>query len=78
MSVGGSPHDVYGPSDRRARATRSPSALVALFAYETGQSFWLLLLLGVVIPFALWNAIMGLVVFVHHTHPNIAWFTKSQ
>jgi acyl-lipid omega-6 desaturase (Delta-12 desaturase) len=53
-------------------------ALVALVAYETGQSFWLLLLLGVVLPFALWNAIMGFVVFVHHTHPDIAWFTKRQ
>jgi acyl-lipid omega-6 desaturase (Delta-12 desaturase) len=52
--------------------------LVALVAYETGQSFWLLLLLGVLIPFALWNAIMGFVVFVHHTHPNIAWFSKRQ
>jgi acyl-lipid omega-6 desaturase (Delta-12 desaturase) len=53
-------------------------ALVALVAAETGQSVWLLLLLGVVIPFALWNAIMGFVVFVHHTHPNIAWFSKRQ
>jgi omega-6 fatty acid desaturase (delta-12 desaturase) len=53
-------------------------ALVALVAYETGQSVWLLLLLGVVIPFALWNVIMGFVVFVHHTHPGIAWFSKRQ
>jgi len=51
-------------------------ALVALVAYETEQSVWLLLLLGVVVPFAIWNVIMGFVVFVHHTHPNIAWFTK--
>ena len=51
-------------------------AVVALVAYETEQSFWLLLLLGVVVPFAIWNVIMGFVVFVHHTHPNIAWFTK--
>lgn len=51
-------------------------ALVALVAYETEQSFWLLLTLGVLVPFAIWNVIMGFVVFVHHTHPNIAWFSK--
>jgi omega-6 fatty acid desaturase (delta-12 desaturase) len=53
------------------------AAVVAL-ADSTAQSLWLLLLLAVVIPFALWNAIMGFVVFVHHTHPDIAWFQKRQ
>jgi len=51
-------------------------ALVAVVARSTEQNFWLLLALGVLIPFALWNVIMGFVVFVHHTHPAIAWFQK--
>lgn len=51
-------------------------ALVAFTAYETGQNVWLLLTLGIIVPFALWNAVMGFVVFVHHTHPKIAWFSK--
>jgi len=51
-------------------------ALVAVVAQRSGQNFWLLLTLGVLLPFALWNAIMGFVVFVHHTHPEIAWFQK--
>lgn len=51
-------------------------ALVVFTAYETGQNVWLLLTLGIIVPFALWNAIMGFVVFVHHTHPKIAWFQK--
>jgi omega-6 fatty acid desaturase (delta-12 desaturase) len=50
--------------------------LVAVVAVETGQNFWLLLALGVLVPFALWNAVMGFVVFVHHTHPAIAWFRQ--
>ena len=50
--------------------------LVALVASATEQNFWLLLALGVIVPFALWNVIMGFVVFVHHTHPEIAWFQK--
>jgi omega-6 fatty acid desaturase (delta-12 desaturase) len=51
-------------------------ALVGVVAYQTEQSLWLLGLLGFVVPFALWNFIMGFVVFVHHTHPKIAWFAK--
>lgn len=50
--------------------------LVAIAAYETDQNVWLLLALGVFVPFAIWNAVMGFVVFVHHTHPSIAWFHK--
>lgn len=50
--------------------------LVVLAALESGQSVWLLLTLGVFLPFAVWNAVMGFVVFVHHTHPSIAWFQK--
>lgn len=54
------------------------AALVAVVAAKTDQSLWLLALLGFVVPFALWNVIMGFVVFVHHTHPKIAWFSKRQ
>ena len=51
-------------------------AVVAWVAERTGQSFWLLLALAVIVPFALWNVVMGFVVFVHHTHPSVAWFQK--
>lgn len=53
-------------------------AVVAVVANQTDQNFWLLLVLAVLVPFALWNVIMGFVVFVHHTHPAIAWFQKRQ
>jgi omega-6 fatty acid desaturase (delta-12 desaturase) len=49
---------------------------VATVARGTDQNFWLLLLLGIIVPFTLWNFVMGFVVFVHHTHPAIAWFQK--
>lgn len=51
---------------------------VALAAQRTQQSIGLLLLTGIVVPFLLWNSIMGFVVFVHHTHPSIPWFQKRQ
>jgi omega-6 fatty acid desaturase (delta-12 desaturase) len=51
---------------------------VVSIAHSTGQSIALLLTLAVVVPFLAWNAIMGFVVFVHHTHPKIAWFEKRR
>lgn len=54
------------------------AGVIVIVAQRTGQNVWLLLLLGLALPFALWNGIMGFVVYVHHTHPAIAWFQKRQ
>jgi acyl-lipid omega-6 desaturase (Delta-12 desaturase) len=54
------------------------TGIVAFVAHHTQQNFWLLIGLAIALPFALWNCIMGFVVFVHHTHPTIAWFQKRQ
>jgi omega-6 fatty acid desaturase (delta-12 desaturase) len=54
------------------------TGIVALVASQTHQQFWLLATFAIGIPFALWNTIMGFVVFVQHTHPSIAWFQKRQ
>jgi omega-6 fatty acid desaturase (delta-12 desaturase) len=53
-------------------------ALVAAAARMTGQSFALLATLAVVVPFLIWNGVIGFVVFVHHTSPRIAWFVSRQ
>lgn len=42
-------------------------------AWVTGQSVLLLLACGAVTPFLFWCAMIGFVVYVHHTHPRIAW-----
>jgi len=49
--------------------------LVAM-AYVTDQPWWALVLLGAVLPFLLWNWIMGTVIFIHHTSPEMVWFDK--
>ena len=43
-------------------------------AYLTQQSAWLLLVLGFVLPFFLWNGLMGFVIYVHHTDPQVCWY----
>lgn len=42
-------------------------------AQATGQSAWLMVGLGFVVPFAFWNAMIGFVVYVHHTHTEVQW-----
>ena len=43
-------------------------------ALVTGQSVALLLLTGVIIPFAFWCSMVGFVVYVHHTHVRVSWY----
>jgi omega-6 fatty acid desaturase (delta-12 desaturase) len=46
--------------------------LLAL-ARHTAQPGWLLVGAGFVLPFLVWNGMIGFVVYVHHTHPAVAW-----
>ncbi|MDR3418086.1 MAG: fatty acid desaturase [Nevskia sp.] len=48
-------------------------ALVAA-AVAGHQSVLLNLLAGFVVPYVFWNGMIGFVVYVHHTHPDIAWY----
>lgn len=47
---------------------------LAWAAQATGQSFWSLLVTGFVIPILFWKAMIGFVVYVHHTHTSVAWY----
>lgn len=38
------------------------------------RSLWLTMMLGWVIPYATWNYLMALSIYLQHTHPRIAWF----
>ncbi|MEZ5645178.1 MAG: fatty acid desaturase [Burkholderiaceae bacterium] len=42
-------------------------------AYATEQSAWALVGYGFVVPFLFWNAMIGFVVYVHHTHTAVQW-----
>ena len=49
-------------------------ALVAT-SHITGQVTGLLLVTGFAVPFLVWGTMMGFVVYVHHTHQEVAWYT---
>jgi omega-6 fatty acid desaturase (delta-12 desaturase) len=34
------------------------------------------MLLGWLLPFLVWNWLMGVVIYLHHTHPHIIWFDE--
>ena len=42
------------------------------------RPLWLVLLLGWVIPFAVWNYLASFSFYLNHTHPNIPWFSDVQ
>jgi acyl-lipid omega-6 desaturase (Delta-12 desaturase) len=48
-------------------------AAMVIAAVLTQQSIWLSLLMGVVIPFLFWTAMIGFVVYVNHTHTEVSW-----
>ncbi len=43
-------------------------------ALAPDRPLWLTMLLGWVLPFAVWNYLMGMSIYLHHTHPAIPWF----
>lgn len=48
-------------------------AQIATLVSLTDNTF-LALLTGIVIPQAIWNSVMGFVIFQHHTHPRVRWY----
>lgn len=49
---------------------------LVLWAVKGGHSVTWTLLAGFVLPFLAFNGIMGFVIYVQHTHPDVAWFDK--
>src|SRR6185312_5014906 len=43
-------------------------------AFVPDRPLWLVLLVGWVLPFAVWNYLMAFTTYLNHTHPLIPWF----
>ncbi len=48
-------------------------AALVVAAVATEQSVWSTVGFGFVIPFLFWNAMIGFVVYIHHTHTAVQW-----
>jgi len=53
-------------------------SLIAIGAMGTelapARPLWLTLVIGWLVPFTVWNYVMGITIYLNHTHPNIPWF----
>jgi omega-6 fatty acid desaturase (delta-12 desaturase) len=53
-------------------------SISAIYAGSIGDNAWYAsLMLGVAVPFAIWNFLMGLTVYLQHTHPAVPWFRTA-
>lgn len=43
-------------------------------AYVTAQSPVVLVMTGFILPFFIWNTLMGFIIYIHHTHPSVQWY----
>ena len=53
------------------------AAALAAAAVATSQPILPVLLAGWVLPFLFWNAMIGFVVYVHHTHTQVRWHDEK-
>ena len=60
----------------RAYAVAWITALVVAASMMQRSIAWTLIT-GFVLPFLLWNGMIGFVVYVHHTHRTIAWYADK-
>ena len=46
-------------------------------AWMPDRSPWLVFVAAWLVPFAVWNWFMGLIIYSHHTHPLVPWFERE-
>ena len=47
-------------------------------SWAPDRSLWWPLLAGCLVPFLVWNWLMGLIIYSHHTHPEVPWFADDR
>lgn len=52
--------------------------LICMYAHGHAMSVWSALLTALVVPFVLWNWTVGLIVYLHHTHPGVHWYATKK
>lgn len=82
------PKQEFRPVGRRARTFQFDRLLIfSFFTFQLcliGASthaphlFYIHSLMAIGIPFLLFNAAMGFVIFLHHTHPRVPWYKSGE
>jgi omega-6 fatty acid desaturase (delta-12 desaturase) len=54
------------------------SLLLIKAANPAGRGISLQLLIMILLPFVVWNCLMGFTIFLHHTHPEVPWFLDRE
>jgi acyl-lipid omega-6 desaturase (Delta-12 desaturase) len=52
--------------------------LVAGKAMNPDRSLVMIFLVGWVVPYSIWNYLVGLSIYLHHTHPEVHWFDDPE
>jgi omega-6 fatty acid desaturase (delta-12 desaturase) len=52
--------------------------LIYRYTHAHGKPFGAALLAACIVPFVLWNWTMGLIVYLHHTHPQVPWYADKR
>ena len=53
-------------------------AVLVTVGLHRGLNLYAVIGIGFVLPFVLWNWTMGLVIYLHHTHPEVPWFADKK
>jgi omega-6 fatty acid desaturase (delta-12 desaturase) len=82
----------FSPEHRGRRLRHLPDTLFVLagfvltllaivwigHALTPERPIWLVLALGWVLPFAVWNYMAGVSFYLNHTHPDVPWFDREE
>ncbi len=51
---------------------------IFVYTQHHQRAFWPVLLAAFIVPFVLWNWAVGLIVYLHHTHPDVPWYEEKR
>ncbi len=52
--------------------------LIYRYTSQHGSSFLTTLMVAMIVPSILWNWTVGLIVYLHHTHPEVRWYDDKR
>ncbi|MGD0501126.1 MAG: fatty acid desaturase [Steroidobacteraceae bacterium] len=61
-----------------AVAASTWAAAIYVYIHAVGRPFFTTWLIACLVPFVLWNWTVGLVVYLHHTDPDLPWYAEKR